>query len=33
MFVLVVAAVLSYAYVWVARLFPKQFIWVTGILK
>ncbi|KAH7018183.1 plasma-membrane choline transporter-domain-containing protein [Microdochium trichocladiopsis] len=33
MFVLVIAAVLSYLYVWVARLFPKQFIWVTGILN
>ncbi|KXJ89328.1 plasma-membrane choline transporter-domain-containing protein [Microdochium bolleyi] len=32
-FVLGVAAVLSYLYVWVARLFPKQFIWVTGILN
>ncbi|KAH7162130.1 plasma-membrane choline transporter-domain-containing protein [Dactylonectria estremocensis] len=32
-FCLVVALVLSYAYVWVARLFPKQFIWVTGILN
>lgn len=27
------ALVLSYGYVWVARLFPKQFIWVTGILN
>jgi hypothetical protein len=33
MFVLAVAFVLSYAYVWMARLFPKQFIWVTGILN
>lgn len=24
---------LSYAYVWLARLFPKQFIWITGILN
>ncbi|EEQ29834.1 pH nine-sensitive protein 1 [Microsporum canis] len=32
-FVLVVAVVLGYAYVWLARLFPKQFIWVTGILN
>lgn len=32
-FVLGVAVVLSYAYVWMARLFPKQFIWVTGILN
>ncbi|TLD15748.1 uncharacterized protein PgNI_01664 [Pyricularia grisea] len=31
--VLAVAIVLSYAYVWLARLFPKQFIWVTGILN
>ncbi|KAF2455049.1 plasma-membrane choline transporter-domain-containing protein [Lineolata rhizophorae] len=32
-FVLVVSFVLSYAYVWLARLFPKAFIWVTGILN
>lgn len=32
-FVLAVAIVLSYAYVWMARLFPKAFIWVTGILN
>lgn len=32
-FCLAVALVLSYGYVWVARLFPKQFIWVTGILN
>ncbi|KAI9166518.1 Protein PNS1 [Paramyrothecium foliicola] len=32
-FCLVVAFVLSYAYVWLARLFPRQFIWVTGILN
>lgn len=31
--VLVVAVVLSYGYVWLARLFPKAFIWVTGILN
>lgn len=31
--VLAVAIVFSYAYVWLARLFPKQFIWVTGILN
>ncbi|RDA84478.1 hypothetical protein CP532_0064 [Ophiocordyceps camponoti-leonardi (nom. inval.)] len=31
--ILLVAVVLSYAYVWLARLFPKQFIWVTGILN
>ncbi|DAA77951.1 TPA_exp: Uncharacterized protein A8136_5654 [Trichophyton benhamiae CBS 112371] len=33
LFVLVVAVVLGYSYVWLARLFPKQFIWVTGILN
>lgn len=33
MFVLVVAVVFSFAYVWLARLFPKQFIWITGILN
>jgi hypothetical protein len=32
-FVLCVAIVLSYGYMLVARTFPKQFIWVTGILK
>ncbi|ROT38169.1 DUF580-domain-containing protein [Sodiomyces alkalinus F11] len=32
-FVLVVAVVLGYGYVWLARLFPKQFIWATGILN
>lgn len=32
-FVLSVAIVLSYAYVWVARTFTKQFIWITGILN
>jgi hypothetical protein len=32
-FVLVVAIVFSFAYIWLARLFPKQFIWVTGILN
>ncbi|KAF3480907.1 protein PNS1 [Arthroderma uncinatum] len=32
-FVLAVAVVLGYSYVWLARLFPKQFIWVTGILN
>lgn len=31
--VLGIATVLSYAYVWLARLFPKPFIWVTGILN
>ncbi|KAK8075921.1 Protein pns1 [Apiospora phragmitis] len=33
LFVLCVALVFSYAYVWCARLFPKQFIWITGILN
>jgi hypothetical protein len=28
-----IAIVLSYAYVWLARTFPKSFIWVTGILN
>lgn len=32
-FVLVVAVVFGFGYVWLARLFPKQFIWVTGILN
>jgi len=32
-FVLGMATVLSYAYVWVARKFTKQFIWITGILS
>ena len=32
-FCLAVALVLSYAYVWMARLFTKQFIWITGILN
>ncbi|KAF2637574.1 DUF580-domain-containing protein [Massarina eburnea CBS 473.64] len=32
-FVLVVAIVLSYAYMWLARAFTKQFIWITGILN
>ncbi|RYP67970.1 hypothetical protein DL769_005617 [Monosporascus sp. CRB-8-3] len=33
MFVLCVATVFSYCYVLLARTFPKQFIWVTGILN
>lgn len=33
MFVLCVAIIFSYCYVLLARLFPKQFIWVTGILN
>ncbi|KAI9774558.1 MAG: putative choline transporter, neither null mutation nor overexpression affects choline transport [Geoglossum simile] len=32
-FVLVVAFVTSYAYLWGARVFTKQFIWITGILQ
>ncbi|KAF2261248.1 DUF580-domain-containing protein [Lojkania enalia] len=32
-FVLVVAIILSYAYMWAARAFTKQFIWITGILN
>ncbi|KAJ0331508.1 hypothetical protein COL922a_011813 [Colletotrichum nupharicola] len=32
-FCLAVAVVLSYGYAWLARLFPKAFIWVTGILN
>ena len=32
-FVLSVAIVLSYAYVWVARTFTKQFIWITGMAR
>jgi hypothetical protein len=32
-FVLVVAFVLSYAYLWGARVFTKQFIWITGIVQ
>lgn len=32
-FCLAVALVLSYAYMWVARAFTKQFIWITGILN
>ncbi|KAF2877564.1 plasma-membrane choline transporter-domain-containing protein [Massariosphaeria phaeospora] len=32
-FVLVVATVLSYLYMWLARAFTKQFIWITGILN
>jgi hypothetical protein len=31
-FVLAVAVVLSYAYMWMARAFTKQFIWITGAL-
>lgn len=30
---LLLALVLSYGYVWLARLIPKQFIWITGILN
>ncbi|KAF2489268.1 DUF580-domain-containing protein [Lophium mytilinum] len=32
-FVLAVSVVFSYAYVWAARAFTKQFIWITGILN
>jgi hypothetical protein len=32
-FCLAVAIVLSYGYVWLARIFTKQFIWTTGILN
>jgi hypothetical protein len=32
-FVLVIAVVLGYAYVWLARVFTKAFIWITGILN
>ncbi|KAL5433007.1 putative choline transporter, neither null mutation nor overexpression affects choline transport [Paraphaeosphaeria minitans] len=32
-FVLVMASILSYAYMWCARAFTKQFIWITGILN
>lgn len=32
-FCLVVSIVVSYAYVWAARAFTKQFIWITGILN
>jgi hypothetical protein len=32
-FCLGVAIVLSYGYVWLARMFTKQFIWTTGILN
>ncbi|VBB75748.1 Putative protein similar to PNS1 of Neurospora crassa [Podospora comata] len=31
--VLITAIVLSYGYMWVARKFTKQFIWITGILN
>ncbi|KAH7120970.1 plasma-membrane choline transporter-domain-containing protein [Dendryphion nanum] len=32
-FVLLSATILSYAYIWAARAFTKQFIWITGILN
>jgi hypothetical protein len=32
-FVLAAAFVLSYAYVWLARLFPRQLVWITGIIN
>ncbi|KXX76644.1 Protein PNS1 [Madurella mycetomatis] len=31
--VLITAIVLSYAYMWLARRFTKQFIWITGVLN
>ncbi|KAK4173173.1 plasma-membrane choline transporter-domain-containing protein [Triangularia setosa] len=31
--VLITAIVLSYGYMWIARKFTKQFIWITGILN
>jgi len=33
LWVLVTATALSYAYIWVARKFTTQFIWITGILN
>jgi hypothetical protein len=33
LWVLITALVLSYAYMWLARKFTKQFIWATGILN
>ncbi|KAK3370008.1 plasma-membrane choline transporter-domain-containing protein [Podospora didyma] len=33
LWVLLCAIILSYAYMWVARKFTKQFIWITGILN
>jgi hypothetical protein len=32
-FVIGMATLLSYAYMWAARAFTKQFIWITGILS
>ncbi|ORY11336.1 plasma-membrane choline transporter-domain-containing protein [Clohesyomyces aquaticus] len=32
-FVLLMAVLLSFAYMWAARAFTKQFIWITGILN
>ena len=32
-FCLAVSIVLSYGYIWLARVFTKQFIWITGILN
>lgn len=32
-FCLCIALVFSYGYVWLARLFPKAFIWITGVLN
>lgn len=33
LWVLLTAIVLSYAYMWLARRFTKQFVWITGILN
>ncbi|KAK4099569.1 DUF580-domain-containing protein [Parathielavia hyrcaniae] len=33
LWVLIAATVLSYAYMWLARRFTKQFVWITGILN
>lgn len=33
LWVLITAIVLSYAYMWLARRFTKQFVWLTGILN
>lgn len=32
-FVLTISIVLSFVYIWLARLFPKAFIWITGVLN
>ncbi|KAK3374141.1 plasma-membrane choline transporter-domain-containing protein [Lasiosphaeria ovina] len=33
LWVLITAITLSYGYIWLARMFTKQFIWITGILN